>query len=58
MNEISLFLTLAFITITLILEDKINLTGVHIPNLPEIYLPVLDELEEMNIKFKNKVKVI
>ena len=33
----------------LILEGKINLTGVHIPVLPEIYEPVLEELEQLGI---------
>lgn len=39
----------------LILENKIKLSGLHIPVLPEIYLPVLAELEEHGIKF-NEVK--
>jgi saccharopine dehydrogenase-like NADP-dependent oxidoreductase len=42
----------AAIATKLILEGKIKLSGVHIPNLPEIYLPVLEELENMGIKFK------
>ncbi len=33
----------------LILEGALNLTGVHIPVLPEIYEPVLAELEQMDI---------
>lgn len=40
----------AAIATKLIIEGKINLTGVHIPVLPEIYEPVLSELETMNIK--------
>ncbi|MEP7253223.1 MAG: saccharopine dehydrogenase C-terminal domain-containing protein [Ginsengibacter sp.] len=35
----------------LIVEGKINLTGLHIPVLPEIYMLVLEELEHHNIKF-------
>jgi saccharopine dehydrogenase-like NADP-dependent oxidoreductase len=35
----------------LILEGKIRLTGLHIPILPEIYIPVLHELEEQGIRF-------
>ncbi len=35
----------------LILQGKINLTGVHIPNLPEIYKPVMQELEQAGINF-------
>ena len=48
----------AAIAVKLILEDKIKLTGVCIPNLPEIYLPVLKELEGMGIKFKDTVNSI
>ena len=33
----------------MILEGEINLTGVHIPVLPEIYEPVLGELERLGI---------
>jgi saccharopine dehydrogenase-like NADP-dependent oxidoreductase len=36
----------------LILEGKINLTGLHIPIIPEIYEPVIKELEEYNIRFQ------
>ncbi len=39
----------AAIATKLILKGKINLTGVHAPVKPEIYNPVLDELEKMNI---------
>jgi len=39
------------ITARLILEGKINLTGLHIPILPEIYDPVLHELEQLGIRF-------
>jgi saccharopine dehydrogenase (NADP+, L-glutamate forming) len=38
----------------LILEGKINLTGIHIPVIPEIYIPILQELKEMGIAFKEK----
>jgi len=38
----------------LILEGKINLTGVHIPVHQEIYEPVLNELGEYGIKFEEK----
>ena len=40
----------------LILENKINLTGLHIPVVPEIYEPVLAELELNGIKFKEEGK--
>lgn len=36
----------------LILEGKIRLSGLHIPILPEIYVPVLRELEEKGIRFE------
>ena len=36
----------------LILQNKIKLTGLHIPVLPQIYEPVLTELEEHQIKFQ------
>ena len=48
----------AAIATKLILEDKINLTGVHIPVLPEIYEPVLSELESMNIKLVDRKQTI
>jgi saccharopine dehydrogenase (NADP+, L-glutamate forming) len=38
----------------MILEGKITLTGVHRPILPEIYEPILNELEDNNIKFKER----
>jgi len=39
----------------MILEGKIGLTGVHIPVVPEIYEPVLDELEHVGIAFEESV---
>lgn len=38
----------------LLLTDQINLTGIHIPILPEIYNPILDELEQNGIRFKEE----
>jgi len=38
----------------LILEGKIRETGVHIPVRPEIYLPILAELKNLKIAFKEK----
>src|SRR4030042_1571950 len=38
----------------LILEGKIRETGVHIPVRPEIYLPILAELQTLKIAFKEK----
>lgn len=36
----------------LILENKINLTGLHIPISRELYEPVMSELEEYGIRFE------
>jgi len=36
--------------VEMILEGKINITGVYIPVLPEIYNPILDQLETVGIK--------
>ncbi len=38
----------------LILQGKINLSGVHIPVLPEIYNLILDQLESLNIKMEEE----
>jgi saccharopine dehydrogenase (NADP+, L-glutamate forming) len=35
----------------LILEGKLSLSGLHIPVLPQIYEPVLRELESLGIRF-------
>jgi len=42
----------------LILEGEINLTGVHIPVLPEIYEPALRELEQLGITCVEKSEVL
>lgn len=42
------------ISTKLILEGKIEKTGVHIPVTPEIYIPILQELKELDIAFKEK----
>jgi len=36
--------------VIMILENKINVKGVYRPVIPEIYNPILDQLETMNIK--------
>lgn len=38
----------------LILEGKINRAGVHIPVLPDIYRPILEELKGLDIAFTEK----
>jgi len=39
------------IVIRLVLEGKVKLIGLHIPIEPELYTPILAELETMGIKF-------
>lgn len=46
----------AAIAVKMILGKQITLTGVHIPVLPEIYNPILDELQEMGITFVEKTE--
>lgn len=41
----------AAIAVKMILNNIIDQTGVHIPIIPEIYNPILNELETMNISF-------
>jgi len=48
----------AAIVTALILDGKINMTGVHIPVQPEIYNPVLDELSRLNIECVEKATPI
>jgi len=42
----------------LVLEGKIRLTGLHIPILPEIYIPVLRELEEQGVRFAKSFSAV
>ena len=42
------------IAAVLILDGKIKLTGLHIPILPEIYTPVMEELAHQGIHFKEE----
>lgn len=44
----------AAISTRLILEEKITRTGVHIPVISEIYKPILQELKELGISFKEQ----
>jgi len=48
----------AAIAVKMILQEKITMTGVHIPVIPEIYNPILDELEDIGIKFDEKTEKI
>jgi saccharopine dehydrogenase (NADP+, L-glutamate forming) len=40
----------AAVGVEMILEGKINARGVHIPVIPEIYNPILDSLEALDIR--------
>ncbi len=48
----------AAIATRMILQGEIDLSGVHIPVVPEVYVPVLQELETMGIKFSEKTELI
>lgn len=39
------------IAVKLLLTGQLNLTGVHIPVIPELYLPIIQELEDYGIHF-------
>lgn len=42
----------------LILEGKIRAAGVQVPVLPEIYVPILEELETLGVRFEEKRQVL
>ena len=44
----------AAIAVKMILHKQIELSGVHLPIVPDIYNPLLDDLREMGIKFNEK----
>ena len=44
------------IAVDLFLNGKIQLTGLHVPVIPELYLPVLEELERWGIRFEEAVE--
>jgi saccharopine dehydrogenase-like NADP-dependent oxidoreductase len=44
----------AAIAVEMILNGKIKEKGVHIPVIPEIYNPVLDQLETMGIRMNEE----
>jgi saccharopine dehydrogenase (NADP+, L-glutamate forming) len=48
----------AAISARMVLEGEITLTGVHIPVVPEIYEPVLEELEQLGIACAEKTEVL
>ena len=43
------------IAAVLVMQDKLRLRGLQIPIVPEIYLPVLEELEKEGIVFDERV---
>ena len=44
----------AAVGVEMILEGKISAKGVHIPVLPEIYNPILDSLEKLDIRMEEE----
>jgi len=46
----------AAIAARMILQGEIDLTGVHVPMIPEIYKPVLAELANLGISFHETVE--
>jgi saccharopine dehydrogenase-like NADP-dependent oxidoreductase len=46
----------AAIAANLVLRGEIKMTGVQIPVMPQIYQPVLKELEEMGLSFIEKIR--
>ncbi|MDT8394680.1 MAG: saccharopine dehydrogenase C-terminal domain-containing protein [Bacteroidales bacterium] len=40
--------------VDMILQEQISATGVHIPVIPDIYNPILDQLETMDIKMEEE----
>jgi saccharopine dehydrogenase (NADP+, L-glutamate forming) len=43
------------IAVDLFLEGKIEMKGLHLPIKPEIYLPILEKLEEFGIRFEEEI---
>jgi saccharopine dehydrogenase-like NADP-dependent oxidoreductase len=48
----------AAIGVRLILEGKLTLAGVLVPVIPEVYEPVLEELQRLGIHFDEKTEVL
>ena len=46
------------IAVDLFLDGKINLTGLHVPVLPEIYNPILAALKSHGISFREEVRMV
>jgi len=43
------------IAVDLFLKDKISIRGLHLPVVPELYLPILEALEQEGIRFEERV---
>jgi len=46
------------IMVRLIAEEKVSITGVHIPIMKEVYEPVLKELANYGVQFVDKIEVL
>eukprot|EP01116_Phalansterium_solitarium_P016287 TRINITY_DN3763_c0_g2_i2.p1 TRINITY_DN3763_c0_g2~~TRINITY_DN3763_c0_g2_i2.p1 ORF type:complete len:489 (+),score=216.16 TRINITY_DN3763_c0_g2_i2:121-1467(+) len=46
------------IAVRMVLQGKLNLTGLQTPIIPELYNPILDELETFDIKFVDRVEKV
>lgn len=42
----------------LLLHEQVALKGIHIPVLPEVYEPVLQELSELGVKFDEETREV
>jgi saccharopine dehydrogenase-like NADP-dependent oxidoreductase len=41
-----------------VLKNEFNLTGVHLPIIPELYEPLLEELKEYGVHFQEKERTL
>jgi len=46
------------IAVRMVLEGELKLTGLQIPTIPQLYNPILDELEKYDIKFVDRVEKV
>ena len=46
------------IFVRLVMEEKITSTGVNIPVMKEVYEPVLEELQQFGVTFKERTRVV
>jgi len=46
------------IAVKMLLTDRIKLTGVQVPVIPELYNPILDELESLGMSFTEQTEVL